>query len=225
MHIEKAREWSTAVAASIFGVVTTSFFSVFSDKIGVSTTIGVTLVVLFALVFLFQMFLDFAIDSFPFVRKLIQGRSFIEGCWIDHALHSDGKLISAALLHITYEERCLSVNGLVIWPESKAVGSLEGFPATLTRKKLTFSFEMHTAGDHHPVVKGYEELQFLGPGSCPNSYTGFIFDTNKCAHVTVHGRKVVTRDDIRRLCDPEDRLKYLRENAMSKSQTETEEWA
>lgn len=217
-QIDAFRGWYTATVASVFGAITSSWLPIFAQQFGTPATFGLTLVSLLFVVLAFQKILDRAIDSSLLIRRLILGGHFVEGYWLDYAVRgTTGQVLSAALLHISYEDGSLSVNGLVVGTEHQAIAAFEGYPATLVRLKLGFSYQLHSTNREMPVEHGYEELQFTSHGRLPSSYTGYFIDTRSRSVVTLHGNKVEKPEEIRKVRDNNQRERFVRDYLTSMS--------
>jgi hypothetical protein len=162
-------------------------------------SVAVALLAAFCAAILLEFLVD-RLDRVRWFRRLVLGKNWMEGTWLDFVVDKETKKpLSCGIIRIGFEDGELSVNGENFDLQGNSVGVFEDETVFCRRGRVQFIYRYVGVHSHGTEV-GYAEYNFAesddGP---PIRYTGFFFDTDNLRRLCSSARKVIKKEDIEAL--------------------------
>lgn len=169
-----------------------------------------SVVIVAVLAQLFRIVITYVILNFRFTRRLILGRQYIEGIWID-LMEENGNPVSLGLTRINIIDGELKINGDDYDTEGMHTGyySWEFFKYDWPRINYVYSY--HRSDDNEVIRLGYGEILFDDIGGTPFRYTGHYIDLKKGEQSRFEGWKLKDRNQMKKLNTPAGREAVVRD--------------
>jgi hypothetical protein len=209
--LDSASKVLVLISASAASLAAGPLFETFKPAVGQQGSFAITIILFAATIGILQIAFEGLINNVAIIRRLILGKSFIEGYWIDGSQYPKAGAEGIACLYIHYEDGQLAISGTTFRITDAVFASWDTKFAALNNRTLAYTFEAHTNTSNSAVEVGYGELKFVVGDGIPKSYSGFFFDTTQRCVITVLGEKVSDPHVIRQLENSNTRMKCLRE--------------
>ncbi len=209
-NLDSASRWLLLFSASLAGIFSGQLITAFTEAIGVKASYALVFVLLIVFLRTIQVLIENLSRNSKIFRKWVLGKSYIEGYWVDKSYDTFGNLVGVACFYVEYADNSLLLSGSTLKASNNLYGAWDTKFGTLKGRTLAYAFESHTSNADSPVEYGYAELKLSRGYSAPLSYSGFFFDTSNKSLITLQGNRIVDKQTIRLLEDPESRYQYLK---------------
>jgi hypothetical protein len=201
--------WFQATNATVCAVASLFLSEFLESKLGKGISLIITLILVVITFRILENLLDLSIDKFLWLRKLIFGKQFIEGHWVDIVTtDNNSKILYGGLIFIEFEKGKIVFSGTSFTPDGKQFGTFTTSSSDFSNYKLKVSYSGITTEFSTSKVVGYGEFQFDRGSKCPTTYSGFYFEFSDKMIINVQARKIVDREELAKLTLPEERSKY-----------------
>jgi hypothetical protein len=197
------------VAASLVSLLTGPIFDLLRPGLGKGGASAAVLVLLVITLVAVQTAFDNLVEHVSFVRRLLLGKSFVEGYWVDVSKNPENEIVGLACLFIDFQEGELAISGTTARGIDSVNGSWDTTFAVLVGGTLAYSFLAHTSASASAVETGYGELSFVHGYGLPTNYSGYFFDTAHKKLITLCGSRITDPRIIEKLENPKMRIEYL----------------
>lgn len=200
----KALDAAVAWFRLVLFATLTAAFQYLKDFLGHQLSAGTaTIVAVVTLIFLFKLtssLADLAVGRSRFIRRMLLGRSFIEGLWIHRVRDADGRPISIGLIRIDYVNGQLLVSGEA-WDAARCITNFTSETSFYDGYMLTFTYgqfgTMDDAKGHESGLIGIGKYRFTPRGDGPPEFcTGFFFDGAVRRFYRLVGERLAKGKDI-----------------------------
>lgn len=175
------------------------------------------LFLLFALIVfaVFELLFDFVLENSTTVRRLLAGKDFIEGYWLDVARDSkSGELLNVAMIFIEYKEGRIQAHGHAFLLNGHPDGSFDTKFAEYEGRELMYGYEIRasqrSAHGKRPII-GAGVYTFESGHGPAKTFTGEFFDSHSASLFVVTGEKIVDQAREKACRDSQARVNVVRE--------------
>lgn len=150
------------------------------------------------------------------VRKVLLGRQYLEGTWIDKTQHMKD-VVGYGIIEISSDSDSIYINGQSFSKDFRAKGAFTGHTNAIEWPEITF---VQSGGNDSGSVQGFKSLHILeNNGGVPNHWTGTFSDQldedkeGMGPHLVLYSTeawKVTDKNIINKLNSPEYREKTLK---------------
>ena len=154
------------------------------------------------------------VDNSRTVRRLLLGRHFIEGWWVDVVKESESApATSGAVFEIRWEEGSYVVEGESYGVDGDSFGEFHCDACEYDAKARRLRYAYTGINARHPGgrLDGYGEYRFKGDGP-PNRIVGHITDSYH-SDVTLFAERVEGPEDLRDIREPQTKARLVRDLA------------
>ena len=162
-------------------------------------SIGIVIVAIFY--GLFSEGSKYLVSSSVFFRRVILGRKFVEGTWMD-IVNTDGLLTFVGVLRVEFDEFALRLSGENFDGNGNAKGTFKSEMAVLDWPVLKYKYTSTCHESKKSHSEGYGELHFIERDGEPKRYQGFFMDLNEVLRKETYGWKVTNVDNLEKLDSP-----------------------
>lgn len=138
---------------------------------------------------------EYAISNSIHLRKLIFGKDFIEGTWVDVLIDNNlKKYLWPAILHIYYEKKKINIKGYIYIGNVKS-GEWTSETSVYSDNKLVYSYSGFLSIGQPKIEKGLSEYHFAQEKPFPKYFFGILTDPIYKYKLSIEGEKI--SDEIR----------------------------
>ena len=166
---------------------------------------GLLLLVVLSLIILlssiYTIIINFFINSVSAVRRIILGRQYLEGLWIDRVTRNDA-VIGYGLITVSSDLENIRINGEWYDPAFKQKGeTFQSYHLKIEWPLITFIHSAHRPDKAHtPTINGITVIDIQenirGP---PTQWTGYFTDTLENTYNNTIAYKITDKALIRKL--------------------------
>ena len=156
-----------------------------------------------ALTFLQELFATMLVEA-SWLRRLLLGRKYVEGTWIDVVSYPDHDQ-QIGIVYIGSHKSGLTYHGENLDLEGRFVNSFRAESVKVDFPHILFHYR-EDVGRGVPFLAGVGGITFDRRTGRPARYTGYCLDAVEKVSYTVIGRRVDDADEIARLEDHETRV-------------------
>ena len=149
------------------------------------------------------------------VRKILLGREFVEGTWLDLLSHG-GIPFACGVTRIVSSGSFLRITGEDYDLESSSSGYYSVDMLVFEFPKIKYKYTYQKSDNQGLAQEGFGEIQFMERNGRPTKYAGFSFNLKEDRRVTFESWKVESKEILARLDDPESERNAIFEFFKSK---------
>lgn len=185
--------WSKTIITSIIGVLSGVLIK------GMEITennFGIVLIAVIILIVVISKVVEFSINTVisksKSIRKLLLGKNFIEGYWVEGVIDISeiNKVESLAIIKITFIENHYSISGESFALDNKLRGSFHSMHSDYQNFCLKYSYEGINSEHKDSKVVGNGELRFTPNDKFPKRLSGNLIDNFHKERVMVTAEKI-----------------------------------
>jgi hypothetical protein len=200
-----------AVTAALIAIITKEYLSrKITDDHALAWIISIILAFQ-----IFSILIDFAKNillNSPKLKKLVIGKKYIEGFWVDRVLDEKSELIGGAIINIYFEFENPKVEGEKFSLEEgklKKIGIFYSTFASFNGSSLQYAFLFRDQMENYDAP-GYARYDFIRPvGKYFNRWEGFFFGSGD--KIKTHTNAVrVTVENFNKLDDEKGRAEIVK---------------
>ncbi|NIS37739.1 hypothetical protein GWN26_01340, partial [Candidatus Saccharibacteria bacterium] len=152
------------------------------------------------------------VERSKFIRKLILGKDYIEGSWVDLSIDHQNKLLRAvALVEIEYQNGSIAFGGQVFGCNGVPVGNFDSSVAGYKNNTLWYVYNREVVFENKEKATGRGELKFTRESHNPTSYYGSFFDTETELEISVEGARIQDKKTLKMLRKQEGKAQVVKE--------------
>ncbi|HVG35023.1 MAG TPA: hypothetical protein VM911_18290 [Pyrinomonadaceae bacterium] len=202
--------WYRASIATVCGLGAVYLSDYFSSRFRQGISLFLVLVLIVIVFRVLEGTLEWAVNTFPDVRRLIFGRDFIEGWWFNVVLDKDPSVILfGALIHIEYNDNQFKMSGDGFTAVGVKRATMHSLSSVYSDSCLRYSYELMALSSETTRLVGYGENQFDRGDSVPHSYSGYFFDGFNNL-VRVEGERITDRQITNQFHQLEKRVEAVK---------------
>lgn len=199
-QIEKFLEITKAAASGVIGVSSAYFLEQYlgenADK-ELWLILAVT-VALFIIISFFNWVITNIIDSSQRLRKILLGKDFLEGLWIQK-IATDSlseRPVIYSKVHISYENGHYKVTGESYDKDGKYTATFQSHSSEYANHILEYPFTITTIENTEKKVFGTSKLTFSPTDELSNKYIGIVYSNLREKPVYVTAKKLPKKTTI-----------------------------
>jgi len=188
----------------------------FVEHLGIKNNVLVYVISIITLITLFKIMewtVEQLLEKVCWIRKLLLGEDYIEGVWLDKVEINKEKFYS--LIHINYEDGMYYINGEQFFDNRVIKCSWHTISSRYENNSLKTIYETtHYCGGKNETFYGLSVYNFsINPQhTSPETFSGFFFDTSSSlTNSSFHGYKIVDKNELEMLRDPQKRIVMLKQ--------------
>jgi hypothetical protein len=159
---------------------------------------------------LLQFTFDTIFEMSAGVRKLLLGREFVEGTWLDLLSH-DGVPFAYGITRIVSTGASLRITGEDYDLDASSTGFYRIDMLMFEFPKIKYKYTYQKSDNPGLAQEGFGEIQFMERNGPPKKYAGFSFNLKDDRRVTFESWKVENKDIFVQLENPESEQKAILE--------------
>ena len=156
---------------------------------------------------LLRFLFDSCLLNWPPIRRLILGRYYVEGTWLDR-MKKDNKMIAIGVTRIQADDQSIMISG-GDESEDGATGRYNTELHSLGWPCVGYMYR-YSRSDADNTASGLVEMQFEPRGGPPKRYSGDYLDPTDGRKISFEGWRIEDPDLLRELDDPVERKKAIR---------------
>lgn len=138
---------------------------------------------------------EWLVGNLQFLRRLLLGRAFVEGTWIDVA-YIDDRPVAAGIVRIEPASLGLRLSGEVFDLDGRPNGSFRSELADLFWPTLCYKYSaVRSESPTHDDFQGYSEIQFAERDGKSMRYQGYYCDLFQGRRIDVVGARLSEQED------------------------------
>lgn len=213
--IQSFKSWTQTIITSIIGVLSGLVLKNVSSFNDINILLLLITIFIIILISKFtQYILNKIIANSVKLRKLLLGKHFIEGYWIEGVIDISevNKLESFAIIKISYIDTYYEVSGDSYSTNGKLRGSFQSIYSDYEKYHLRYSYKGINSEHNEADVIGNAEIKFSPSNKYPVRLTGNLIDNFHKERVMITAEKldeiVVEKIDMAR---GKDRVKLIKD--------------
>lgn len=176
----------------------------------------ISLIAAYMLFYIIVSITKYLVDNSIWIRKLLLGKSFIEGFWVDIVYDKDEKIMGGGIVNISFVKDIPKIEGDNFsydetTGECKRVGGFYSTLAQFNGTTLEFSYlsRQREANFHAP---GYARYDFIVTNSkFFKNYDGYFFGSDNKTKITVLAKKISDKQSLEKLKDLRQKAEIVKE--------------
>jgi hypothetical protein len=198
--IEKFLEITKTAASGLIGIITGYFLKKYltanaEEKIWVIVVVSITL---FFILSFFNWAITKIVDNSKHLRKLLLGKDFLEGCWIqkisDESMQDRPVIYS--LIYISYDDGSYKVTGESFDKEGNFTANFISQFSEYSNNILKYPFTITTLENKEKKVFGTSKLTFSSTNEYPNRYLGIVYSNLGEKPVYIKAKKLQAKSTV-----------------------------
>lgn len=203
--------WNTVIGACYVGVALHLKEAILSHNFSDKKTLVVLVCVAIFTLKIGSALGNEIVRSVRLLRKIILGKDFIEGYWIDLNIDDENKVLRAiSLVFVDYEDGSLVMGGEIYSCGGASIGNWRSTSCGYKNLILWYVYSREVVFKKKEKAKGRGELCFTTDKGSPKSYYGSFYDTKTETEISVEGIKVTSRQEERKLTTAEGRKEIVK---------------
>lgn len=155
-----------------------------------------------------------AINNSAYLRKIILGRQFVEGYWVDRLVDTETKeIISIGIVEISYQDGSLFVNGYGYSRSYDPRGSFKTYVSKYESLTLKYGYESTLPFSSDVKVHGHGQYNFVSGNPYPTRFTGYMQDSHFKNKILLEGQKISDKSVLENIDDDDVRADIVSEFA------------
>lgn len=151
---------------------------------------------------LFKFIFETIFEMSEVVRKILLGREFVEGTWLDLLSHG-GVPFACGVTRIVSSGSSLRITGEDYDIDSNSCGYYAVDMLLFEFPKIKYKYTYQKSDNKGLAQEGFGEIQFMERNGRPIKYAGFSFNLKEDRRVTFESWKVEDKEILARLDKPE----------------------
>ncbi len=193
-QIEKFLEITKSAASGLIGITSGYFLKKYlnantEEKIWV---IVVVAIILFVVISFFNWAITKIVDNSKSLRKLLLGKDFLEGCWIqkitDESMHERPVIYSK--VYISYDDGSYKVTGESFDKDGNFTANFHSQFSEYSNHILKYPFTITTLENQEKKVFGTSKLTFSSTNELPKRYLGIVYSNLREKPVYIKAKKL-----------------------------------
>lgn len=189
--IDKAKAASSSLIGISVGYILKKYFNS-SDQEGIVFIIAITFMT-YLLIILLQGLVSRIVENWVWLRKVILGKKFIEGYWMqqiaDESLKDRPALYS--IVYIYFDEDSLYISGESYDSNGNFTANFHSTHSEYKGSTMKYPFTVQTLESVNDKIFGISKLTFTITSKTPIRYTGFVSSNLRSKPVMVIGKKLI----------------------------------
>lgn len=210
------------IITAILGVTSLYFIDILGRSLGNIFAIIVLIIIVILLSTLLREFLIILIERSLWLRKVISGKHFIEGVWIDKTfdIYDNQRIISSSIFSLFYEDGELRYRGEIFDSEGNSVGSFWSSSTHYSESEhsIRSSFTGKILYPQHDEVNlfGFAEYTFTPTDTNAISFHGYALDNLEGKKRVIQSVKLLDHKRVKNINNPQIRKEIIQEFILNK---------
>lgn len=210
--IESFLEITKAAASGIIGILSGYFLKMYLQVNDTEKEIWIVVavsVVLFFVISFFNWLIKTIIENSKFLRKMLLGKHFLEGNWIQKLSTqslSDRPVIYSEV-YISYDNGRYKITGESYDKDGKFAANFQSHSSEYSNHILEYPFTITTLENTDKKVFGTSKLTFSATDEHSNRYLGIVYSNLREKPVYVTAKKLPKKTTVN-LSTPEGRTAF-----------------
>jgi hypothetical protein len=193
-QIEKFLEITKTAASGLIGIISGYFLKKYlnanaEEKIWV---IVVVAILLFIIISFFNWAITKIVGNSKPIRKLLLGKDFLEGCWIQKITDDpmNDRPVIYSIVYISYNDGYYKVTGESFDKDGNFTATFHSQFSEYSNHILKYPFTITTLENQEKKVFGTSKLTFSSTNEHPNRYLGIIYSNLREKPVYTKAKKM-----------------------------------
>lgn len=212
--LDRIVSWFQTAVTVALGIISVQVVEFLKDFVTISEIELVLAYIVVAILVVkgLETFIKWAISNSVWLRRIIMGKQFIEGYWIDKLVDVENEeIISIGILKITYQDGMLHSSGSGYSPNYDNFGSFKTYISKYDDFKLNYGYVSLMPFTPNIEVYGHGQYLFDQGNKYPVRFNGFMQDSHFRNKILLNGRKILDESILVNLDDDEVRANLVKE--------------
>ncbi len=199
-QIEKFLEITKTAASGLTGIVSGYFLKKYltanaEEKIWVIVVVSI---ILFVIISFFNWAITKIVDNSRPLRKLLLGKDFLEGWWIQKIMDNgmQERPVIYSKVYISYDEGSYKVTGESFDKDGNFTANFHSQFSEYSNHVLKYPFTITTLENQEKKVFGTSKLRFSPNNEHPTKYLGIVYSNLREKPVYIKAKKLEEKSTV-----------------------------
>ena len=198
---ENVNSWIQSLFAAAIVGSSSYIIAFFREELNINVLQSYFLLFFFCLVFLrlVGFILEQLVKSSRIIRRIIWGKEFIEGFWIDAVILDDKTIREFAIIEIHFVDSQFKVDGIILNQEYIRIGFFSSNVSKLGNYVLDFGYSRYVEHERIEDASGVGKYKFSSERPFPLVFRGSFYDSEVDKRINVRGFRILDKKITKKL--------------------------